>query len=151
MAIPKEHRARHKSQTESMGLTAIGSSGPWQIDIDQTTCGSDRWFAQIEGPSMYMRFELPSLEIINQAIQLLSGIDGEARRNANTGKRNGTLTLGDKKTTQLTLLRDDEYADRYFLLVEPRNGPLIRLTLTGQDAMHLNNALCQVKQEIEAD
>src|SRR5207245_4204455 len=103
---------RSTRQEGSVGLLAIGSSGPWDIAIDQSTSGPQRWFAQIEGPSVYLHFEIPSLEIIDQAIEFLARSSGDTEKNAAPEARPDTLTLGTSKSSQVKLVRDDEFADR---------------------------------------
>jgi hypothetical protein len=49
---------------EDLGLLAIGSSGPWEVSVDETISGTERWFAQIEGPSISIYFEIPSPSIV---------------------------------------------------------------------------------------
>ncbi len=149
MSVPKEPRARPDNEEESIGLMAIGSSGPWEIAIDQTISGPDRWFAQIEGPSVYFYFEIPSLEIIDDAIELLAR--GESATNGAQTARDDTLTLGTNQSTQVNLVRDDEFDDRFFLVIEQKNGLLIRFTVTGEDLTHVMNALRQAKEDLGDD
>ena len=132
----------------STGLMAIGSSGSWEIAIDQTVSGPDRWFAQVEGPSVYLYFEIPSLEVVDQAIELL-GFRRETGKNAAHAARNGTLALGTSGSTQVKLVRDDEFPDRYFLVIEPKDGLCIRFTLANDDLTHVIDALRQVKEDLE--
>jgi hypothetical protein len=148
MVVPKEPRARSTRKKAAIGLTAIGSSGPWEIAIDQTVSGPDRWFAQIEGPSVYLRFEIPSLETIDQAISLLAS-HGKTGSNA-AGVHDGTLAVGSNRSMRVSLLRDDEFSDRYFLVIEPKSGLVVRFTLAGDDLTHIVDALCQAKEDLES-
>lgn len=139
MSAIKQKRSRSKSQKESIGLLACGAFGPWVIDIDdETVSGRDRWFAQFDGPSVYLRFEIPSLEIIAQAIRFLTAGEGE-------------LALGSDKQTRVNLIRDDEFADRFFLVVEGKSGLHIRFTVAGDDLKNLTEALQQAKEELETE
>jgi hypothetical protein len=58
--------ATAKNAPGSLGLLADGSSGKWAVDIDGTTSGADRWFAQIEGPSVSFYFEIPAVDVIGK-------------------------------------------------------------------------------------
>ena len=40
-----------------LGLMAFGRSNNWELSIDESTEGEDRWFVQLEGPSAYLYFE----------------------------------------------------------------------------------------------
>lgn len=148
MAVSKEPRARATNQEGSIGLMAIGSSGPWEIAIDQTISGPDRWFAQVEGPSVYLYFQIPSLEIIDHAIEFLA-FRGKTGKNAAHTARNGTLAFGTGRSTRVNLVRDDEFRDRYFLVIEPKSGLVVRFTLTNEDLTHVIDALRQAKEDLD--
>lgn len=142
MAVSRQSPARRTEAKTTVGLLAIGSSGSWEVSIDQTTQGRDRWFAQIEGPSVYIYFEIASLEVIDQAIGFLSQVEDLS----NSGD---SLALANGKTPQIVLLRDDEFADRFFLLVETSNRSVVRLTLAGKDLADLADALRDAKEGTE--
>ena len=57
--------------SNQFGLLAIGSSGAWQIDIDEVLKGAECYCVQIQGPSIYLSFQLVDLGIIGQAIDFL--------------------------------------------------------------------------------
>ncbi len=149
MARPKEPKTHPTSQKSSIGLMAFGSSGPWEIAIDQTTSGTDRWFAQIEGPSVYLYFEIPALGSIDQAMEFLVCCPGKAGRNPVHEAQAGTLRLAAGKSMQVNLVRDDEFNDRYFLVIKPKHGLSIRFTLTGDDLKNVVNALRQSKEDLQ--
>jgi len=149
MAIPKESRARSTAQQTSVGLMAIGSSGPWEVAIDQTVSGPDRWSAKIEGPSVYLSFEIPSLKIIDRAIEFLTRFPPQTGRNDAHSKREEIVALGSSKSARVNLVRDDEFSDRYFLIIEPKGELLIRFTIAGDDLTHLIDALRQAKADLE--
>ena len=152
MGVFKESQPRARRRKESIGLLAIGSSGMWEIAIDQTTSGPKRWFAQIEGPSVYLYFEVPSLETVRQAIRFLAELPDEAGRNiAPAAACDSAFVLGGNKSTRINLVRDDECDDRYFLVLEAINGPLVRFTVTGEDLTHLTEALRQARDDIDDD
>lgn len=146
MSVSKAARARSTGKSESVGLVANGSSGLWEIAIDQSLSGPDRWFAQIEGPSVYVYFEIASLQIVERATRFLTR--GKAGRNAAHNSHNGRLALGSDKSTQVNLLKDDEFCDRYFLVIEPRSGLRIRFTVAGDDLTHLIDALRKAQEDL---
>jgi hypothetical protein len=149
MAASKEaRRTRAASQKGTMALSAIGSSGPWEITIDQTVSGRDRWFAQIEGPSVDLYFEIPSLKIIDKAIEFLSART-ESGRDAVCSALECASGLGTSRAAQIKLIRDDEFNDRFFLVIEGKRGPLARFTIAGDDLTHVIDALGQAKEELE--
>ena len=72
MAGPKTSRMISPVDDEPLGLLANGSSGPWEFSVDETISGNERWFAQIEGPSVYISFEIPSPAIVGEAVRFLA-------------------------------------------------------------------------------
>src|SRR5438552_785677 len=122
MAISKNERPTRDPGSGSLGLLANGSSGPWEVAIDETTTGADRWFAQIEGPLVSFYFEIPSVDIVSQMLQFLeSPLRATTPAPVTWSEANGSLTLSKDKKTPVILVRDDEYRDRFFLLVGPRD------------------------------
>jgi hypothetical protein len=138
MVTTKNNRVNHRTRTGGLGLLANGSAGSWEIAIDETTSGPDRWYAQIEGPTASFSFELPSLDIVEKMVRFLEA----------SGKASASLTLSKDKKTPVALVKDDEYADRYFLVVGPIDDPVARFTLAGSDVVSLGKALQDVKEEL---
>lgn len=149
MTISKQPRIRSTSRKMSIGLAAIGSSGSWEIAIDQTTSGRDRWFVQIESPSVYLYFEIPSVEVIDSASEFLRDARGLGGDRAFHAARGGSLALGSNKSTLASLERDREFKDRCFLVLETKGGPLVRFTLSGNDLVHVTEALRQIRGELD--
>lgn len=144
MAIPKTPSNLSPGNPESLGLLANGSSGPWDIDIDGSLSGPERWFAAIEGPAVSILFEIPSLGIVDQVLRFLERPPGMEK-----GAVNDSLVIGNDKNPLVTLVKDDEYEDRFFLVVGPMAGTTVRFALTGPDAGKIVEALRQVKEDLE--
>jgi len=150
MPASKQLRTSPRKPQPAVGLLAIGTCGPWEISVDQAISGRPRWFAQIEGPSVYLYFEIRSLNVVGEAARLLSEETGGLRAVAANGKPNGPLTLGKDKSAPVRLLRDDEFEDRYFLVVEAKNGAVARFTIAGNDRAQLADCLRQINVDIAA-
>jgi hypothetical protein len=146
MSVSRATRTRSVSQRAGLGLAAIGSSGPWEIAVDQTTAGPDRWYAQIEGPLIYIRFEISSLQVIDQAIHFLARTN--VGKNSVAGRTERTLSLGADRSTKIELVQDDEFNDRIFLVVAPKGGLLARFTIGGDDLTRLVAALRQANEDV---
>jgi hypothetical protein len=141
MAAPRHTRTNRQSNDGDFGLLANGSSGPWEIAIDEYTSGEERWCAQIEGPSVTFYFEIPSIDIVGKMARFLKPSTGSARRN-------GSLVIGKDQTTPVTLVRDDEYDDRFFLVVGPTESPIVRFVIGGMDVVKIADALRQVMDDL---
>jgi hypothetical protein len=144
--MPASRNRNPKSGKDEVGLLAFGSSGPWEVAIDETLTGPARHFAQIEGPSLYLYFEIPSVELVDEAIAFLA-----VQRNSPTNPvlKDGTLSVVKNADARVSLIRDDEFGDRYFLVIQAKSGPLIRLTVTDDDLRHLVEALHSAKEDLE--
>jgi len=134
----KNGRATTRSRSATFGLLANGSCGPWSIDVDETTSGPDRWFMQIEGPAVSFDFQIPSPGMIQRMSEFLRA-----------GRPSGAeLAVGKGKATPVRLVRDDEFDDRFFLVVGPPDAPVVRYTFAGDDANRVAVALEQVQEDL---
>src|SRR5262245_41463894 len=86
-----------------LGLLACGRCGQWDVDVDETTSGPERWFLQIEGPAVYFDFEIPSLDVVDQTLRFLRSSGKES---------NGEIVVGTSNVSPVRLLQDDEFEDR---------------------------------------
>jgi hypothetical protein len=132
---------------ERLGLAAIGSDGGWEVAIDETTSGAQKWFAQIEGQSVYLHFAIPSPSVIDKMIEFLT-----APPKADNGLQScqdGEIVIGKYKEEPVTLVRDDEFSDRYFVVVETKHKLVIRITVGGADLRSLVTALRQAKEDLD--
>jgi hypothetical protein len=125
------------SESLSLGLAANGSAGPWYVDVDETTAGPQRWFVQVEGPSVDLSFEIASPAAVEDALNFLQrGSDP-------------SLPLGGSRQAPVNLIRDDEYPDRFFVVVGTSPEPVVRFTLTGDDLANLIEALRQARDDLQ--
>jgi hypothetical protein len=127
----------------SLGLVAVGSAGGWEVDLDEATLGDARWFMlQIEGPTVYMNFEVESPGIIERIVEFVN-----ERHIA--GSKSNELMIGKSKGQSVTLMRDDEFTDRFFLVVQTDTELTVRVTIGGNDLNQLENALRQAKEDVD--
>jgi hypothetical protein len=150
MVRSKNTQKSRANDNEALGLTAIGSAGGWEVAIDETTSGlSEKWFAQIEGPSVYLRFEVESPHVIDRILGFLTEQPANNKRLQNLADQvNLEMLLAKNKKESVTLARDDEFRDRYFLIVEAEARLIIRITITGTDVKSLVSALRQAKEDL---
>jgi hypothetical protein len=149
MSAQRKQRGQPENDNEGLGLMANGSSGDWEVAIDETTKGPDRLFVQIEGPSVYFSFEIPSPEMISRAFDFLGGVSSPQGPRARAPAQNGPLVLGQHRQTPVILVRDDEYEDRYFLVIGQEADFVVRFTIAGQDLKDIKEALRQASEDLE--
>jgi hypothetical protein len=132
-----------------VGLAANGSSGLWDIAVDETISGAARWFAQLEGPGVYLYFEIESPQIIDKLIQFIERAPGTNKHLPSAATAdNGSLRLGSFGRTPVALIWDDEVKDRCFFAIGTAAQPALRLTLSGGDLDAIANALRQVRDDL---
>jgi hypothetical protein len=147
MAGPETFQMCPEAYDENLGLLANGSSGPWEVSVDETISGTERWFAQIEGPSVYVSFEIPSPDIVGEAVKFLTSPHDKQKNTASAGGKCG-LSIGKSPGIPVSLVRDDEYEDRYFIIVGQGDSPVVRYSFAGEDLKDLVEALRQSNQDI---
>jgi hypothetical protein len=150
---PSRNNLRQRDNgNDSLGLTAIGSAGRWEVAIDETTSGTQRWFAQIEGPSIYLYFEVPSPHVIETILDFLTEhTTAEKGSQDSPARRNGEIVIGKRAKEPVTLVRDDEFSDRYFLVAETETKLVVRVTIGGADLKSLVSALRQANEDLNGN
>jgi len=135
-------------ESDSRGLTALGAAGGWQVDIDGSNSGlTQNWFAQIEGPAVYVSFEVQSPSVIEDMIEFLT--ERTADEFGIQRVRESEIVVGIDEGAPVTLLRDDEFSDRFFLLMQSKKNLAIRVTIADTDLDSLLIALRQAQNELE--
>lgn len=134
------------SNHPEVGLLANGSAGSWDVCIDETISGADRWFLEMDGPLACLRFEIPSPKIIGTTLLFL-----ESRRTGDWSESKDTLVLGSVPTTPVTLVRDDEYSDRFFFVMGGDPSPSVRLSIAGKDLAGIIEALRQIQGDLQEE
>lgn len=120
-------------------LAGSGSHGGWTVDIDETASGEQRWLAQIQGPLLDLTIPIDSPCVVKELIGFLTS--------SSDGKASCEFPIRKSRDESVSLLRDDEFTDRYFLLVETRNGLVMRCTMSGPALHSLVVALKQVQTD----
>ena len=123
----------------AVGLIANGSSGSWEVAIDETTSGATRWFAQFEGPTAVFYFEIASPDVVAEILRFIEASEAKGK----------DLVIGTDQRMPVTLVKDDEYADRFFLIAGPSVSPTVRYTLTGSDIADIASAIRQAQQDLD--
>jgi hypothetical protein len=151
MPVKRKQRGQPENDNEGFGLLANGSSGAWSVEVDETTKGPERWFVQIEGPSVCFSFEVSSPGMISKALDFLGECSSSRVPHAGFSAAKGWLVLGQRRDTPVILVRDGEYTDRYFLVIGEEEDAVVRFTIAGQDLKDIQEALRQATEDIEDD
>jgi hypothetical protein len=132
----------------TLGLAANGSAGGWEVAVDETLEGQEKWFAQIEGPLLSLYFQIPSAGAVGDIIRFLEhGRVGKAKASP-PATGNGSKRIGGSRAAPVHLLRDEERPEGCFLLVGPSARPCVRFFLSGEDVASLTRALKQAQEDL---
>jgi hypothetical protein len=149
MPMQRKQRGQPENNNEALGLMANGSSGGWEVSVDEATKGPERWFVQLEGQSVYFAFEIPSPEMIATALEFLEGHSSPKGTHSQFSAENGSLILGKHRQIPVILVHDDEYKDRFFLIIGQEADVVVRFTIAGEDLTEIKEALRQATEDLE--
>lgn len=128
-------------QDHRIGLLANGASGAWHVSVDEWDTEPERWFLQIEGPLVYFYLEILAPNSIDQILQFLT------QQLASYDE----LMIGEHGHTPVTLVRDDEFTDRFFLKIGSSDAPIVHYTLSGHDLECIVAAMEQAKEDLQTN
>jgi len=148
MSTQRTSGAYRESDDDSLGLMANGSSGQWEVSVDETTSGPDRWFLQIEGPTCYFSIEIPTPAMVQKVFEFLGEHNASGNLVSSVTETPTSLTIGNSKGSPVILTKDDEYTDRYFLLFGQKDAHA-RFTIADQDLKAITEALRQAIDDID--
>src|ERR1700734_4152479 len=120
---------RHNGRsTKGWGLLANGHAGQWHIEIDVSDAG-DEWSIQFDGPKIYLNFALPDLRVVpNLLASLHEGLSATHTKVRSIGDADlGGITVGRMGGMSISMVKDDEFATRWFLIVAGEAGVAVRL------------------------
>lgn len=136
MAEAPQNSSLPEDTEPRIGLTACGQAGEWNVSVDETISGTDQWFMQIEGPSTYLYFEIPSLLVVDQLLKVLDN------SGATPAGGYANCNIGTLHGIPVTAVRDSEYRDRLFICIGQGTG-CVQLTFVGDDFNALSAALAR--------
>ncbi len=122
------------------GCAAVGRAGNVSIDVDEAVSGPERWELSIDFSRFSLRFAIPAPSMVAQFRDFLA-----SHLNQPTS---GNLALGTLGDSIVSIIKDDEFGDRFFLCVSACNGA-VRYTLTGGEVPDFIGALTQANSDID--
>jgi len=143
------HEIAKTSVTAGLSLLANGSSGRWDVDVDELPEGEE-WILEIHGPPAYLAFQLRDLAVISQAVRFLDAtLRGQTSERAKWNESDDTLVLGRFGSATVALVRDNEKPPRCFIVIgrSPARSTL-HIGIDAADIEALLDALRQVEEDI---
>jgi hypothetical protein len=135
----------------NFGLLANGSSRLWDVAVEEALDREQEWFAELDGPHVYLVFQVVNLEVPSRALKFLRqrlASPRKADQPLGTGGEDDTLTIGRFGSASVSLMWDNEQFPRCFVVIGPKARSTMRLTLQGQEIESLAEALQQVVDEL---
>lgn len=133
----------------ALGLVANGSAGSWDVAVDETTTGEQRWFVQIEGAVVSLYFEIDSPRVVDTIVHFLEQravLGSEPSGSATADER---VSVGRFGQYAVLLRRDSEYEDRCFFVIGPSANSTIWIGLVGKDIALLTAAFRQARDDLQ--
>lgn len=117
----QRHHARKAScPFDSHAPLTSEKIGIVSVDIDEPTANSDKWEMAIDHPHVYLRFKIHGPQIVHDFLAFLRG-------NLNKSEYS-ELRLGALGSAAVSIIKDDEFPNRFFLCVLSDDGA-VRYTL----------------------
>jgi hypothetical protein len=129
------------------GLLAFGSSGRWDISVVESS-DREEWLLEIDGPQIYLIFQLRDLAVVGKALRFLQAGPGTS---SPQGEDVARLTLGRFGTDSVTLVWDNEDFPRFFLVIGSEAKAVLHLSFQDNDIAMFIDALQQVVAELPTD
>jgi hypothetical protein len=127
----------------SFGLVANGAAGAWHVDVDETLSGKHKWFLQIEGPAVYLNFQIEGPDAVDRLLTFI-----ELRLAESSSAAPGELRVGQFGQTPVVFIWDPEGAGRGVVLIAGRGGSKMRVEMPHDDVDHFATALRQVRADL---
>ncbi len=124
----------------SWGLAAIGRSGDITIEIDQACSGPVRWELSINHLQSYFRFMIAGPPVVGEFLAFL-------QRHCNQSLP-GELVLGSIGSAKVSVIKDVEFVDRFFLCVASADGA-VRYTLNSAEIKDYVAALKSAMEDLD--
>lgn len=121
------------------GLAALGVSGRIEISVDEACSEIDRWQLSVEQDDIYIRFEISSTQTV---YDLLSFLRCHLHQ-----KSEDKIVLGVIGNAEVSLIKDDEFADRFWWAVAAQSG-IVRYQLATEELDDYIAALQSVIAEL---
>ncbi len=134
------------------GLVANGIAGAWEVSLDETLAGAQRWFVQIEGPGRYVNFQVRHPRIFDDMVSFLKWHmchDGCAQRSGSSVDPGIRLDVSQFGGLAVSLIWDGEEAQkRCVILIKGKSQFVVRISIEHGDLVDLIAALEQVRDEL---
>lgn len=136
-----------KQKAESWGLLANGSSGRWDIAVDESRDGRE-WSMELIGPNIYLVFALRDLTVVSEAVSYLR--DGTGPNRPSGSAEEDGLLLSRFGAVSVSLIWDNEDFLRCLIVVKTSDqSTLLHLGLEAADIQMFGDALSQVAEDLQ--
>ena len=134
-----------KNLGATVGMLANGCAGSWEISIDESLSGSEKWFMQIEGVSIYLYVQIDHPRVVDELIGFLK--QGKSLPESSPMPQ-GEVKVGHFGRTPVILVWDCETSLRFAILISGKKESTLRISLEGQDVIDFSEALEQVRNDL---
>ncbi|TWT64194.1 hypothetical protein [Rubinisphaera italica] len=125
------------------GMAAFGRSGDWELAVDEILGERQHWCLQIESPFVSLQCGIPCLDVFAELKHLL------AKSDSNAYDENNSVEVGLYYDRPVIVHRDNEFADRCFIIIGDSAEARFEVTLAGKNFNEFREALSQVVEELD--
>jgi hypothetical protein len=140
-----------KVASGSFGLSAIGSSGSWEVTLDEPLDNAHGWVVEIEGPHVYVSCSIQDPHVLRDVRDFLQSREATPEGSAASQPRSDELTLGKFGPSRIWLVWDNEDFDRCFLIIGPTGDFTVRWTLLREEIRSLMDAIQAALDQLAQD
>lgn len=137
----------------AVGLIANGSAGSWDVNVDQTVSGVEKWFLQLDGPSFGLYLLIPGPPIVETVLTFLARHRAAPTHvsGSQAVQQNVEIDIGSFAGSSVRFLWDEEGEGRLVILISGTETCRCRLTATPSDVRDLTEAFRQARDELADD
>lgn len=145
----QNHSLNHESAT--VGLAANGCAGSWTIDLDESTSGAEKWFLQIEGPALYLYFQVSGATAIHNILAFFEVASSQNSDELAISGRCSELEIGRFGASPVLLISDFTSSPSITVCIAGGEGSTARLSIPKSEWSDVVDALRQIRDSLSED
>jgi len=126
---------------KNYGLAAVGSTGRFDVEIDEVVEDASQTQMSIHTPTWSFRFSLTERSIVARILSFLREQAGRLMFSE--------IVVGSFCDAPVRFIKDDEFGDRFFLRAHGE-GQLVDFVLAADELREFTDAVAQAVQDLES-
>jgi hypothetical protein len=133
-----------------VGLIANGSAGSWDVAVDQTVAGYERWFLQLDSPSFDVYVLIQGPHIVENVLTFLERHQAPLAHVAGSQalQHDVEIDVGSFDGSLVRFLWDEEGEGRLVIVISATDHCTLRYTASASDVRDLTEAFRQIRDDL---